>query len=549
MTAGVVDHLELVEIEVAQGVGRLARLGALQRPFQARLEFRPVDKAGEDVVTGVVGEPAVQFARLADIVEHEDRAGHVAAVVPDRCRGALDVDLVAVAADEQRRAYRLDRARAADGDCERVFERLAGLLVEAAEHLVDLAPGGLLELPSGQLLGHRIEVLDVALGIGGDHAVADRLQRDLGALLLPEERLFVDLLLGDVVLHADQPAQAAVGVEQCAGAAVHPAPLPVLALHAVHALEERRLAGDVIAQLRLHLRQLRGVHQAAPVDRRPGHVLLGVAHDGEPARREVQPALARIEVPGAVVGGGDHHRVALVDLGEPPARLGALQSGSEARGEQLQQQLVIGVPLRLRLAVEKGDEAGVPAGDVEADQQHGRTVEGGEPGGVGCLGRRGGGGIGDAEQAQVREAAREPRPGSKRLALQHFGVDTGEGVPRGEHPLHALALGIEKRHADRVAAGPRAHRIHAFGDEARGIGIVEVLEIDRDLGEGDVEAAGRPRGTEEPLQTGERRAVIHLASALFAARGVGAIPLDDRASRRGIVLPAVSLTRGARFVF
>ena len=62
--------------------------------------------------------------------------------------------------------------------------------------------------PAGQLLGDRIEVLDAPLAVGGDHAVADRLQRDLGALLLLEDRRFGPLALGDVddrALEADDP--------------------------------------------------------------------------------------------------------------------------------------------------------------------------------------------------------------------------------------------------------------------------------------------------------------------------------------------------------
>ena len=45
--------------------------------------------------------------------------------------------------------------------------------------------------------------------VGGDHAVADRLQRDLRALLFLEERVLVELALGDVELDADQAAQPA----------------------------------------------------------------------------------------------------------------------------------------------------------------------------------------------------------------------------------------------------------------------------------------------------------------------------------------------------
>ena len=53
----------------------------------------------------------------------------------------------------------------------------------------------------------------VELGIGRDDAVTDRLQRDLGALLLAKQRLLVELALGDVELDAHQAQQAAVPVD------------------------------------------------------------------------------------------------------------------------------------------------------------------------------------------------------------------------------------------------------------------------------------------------------------------------------------------------
>jgi len=105
VTAGVVDDLELVDVEIAQRVGGLARLGALQRPLHAALELAPVHQPGEQVVARVVREAAVELARLAHVVEHQHAPGHVAGTVADRRGRALDVQLVAIAADEQHRAH------------------------------------------------------------------------------------------------------------------------------------------------------------------------------------------------------------------------------------------------------------------------------------------------------------------------------------------------------------------------------------------------------------------------------------------------------------
>src|SRR5580658_3622167 len=237
VTAAVVDDLELVDVEVAQRVGGFARLGALQRALQAALEFAAVDQPGQQVVAGVVGEPAVELARFADVVEHQHAAGHVAGTVADRRGGALDVQLVAVAADEQHRPDRFDRTDAPDRHRQRVLQRFAGLLVERTEDLLDRAAHGVFQAPAGQLFGDRVDVVDGRVCIGGDDAVADRLQGDLRALLLAKQRLLVQLALGDVELDPDQAQQPAVLVDARGGPADHPAPLAVAVAHAMRALE------------------------------------------------------------------------------------------------------------------------------------------------------------------------------------------------------------------------------------------------------------------------------------------------------------------------
>src|SRR6202008_3346072 len=55
MAAGVVDDLELVDVEVTERVGSLARLGALQRPLEAALELAAVHESRKRVVGPVAG--------------------------------------------------------------------------------------------------------------------------------------------------------------------------------------------------------------------------------------------------------------------------------------------------------------------------------------------------------------------------------------------------------------------------------------------------------------------------------------------------------------
>ncbi len=269
VAAGVVDDFELIQIQAAERIRGLACLGALERALHAVLELAPIDEAREHVVARVIGEPPIQFARLADVVEHENAARHRAAAVANRRGGALDVDFVAVAPDEQHGAHRFDRAGAPDRDCQRIFERLAGLLVKSPENLLDRPALGVLEAPAGQGFRDRIDVVDHALLIGRDHAVADALQGDLRALLFTEQRFFVELALGDVQLDADQAQQPALVVDACLGAADDPAPLAGRMAHAMQTLEQRRLSRDVITNRGLNARHVVGMHERAPVGRLP----------------------------------------------------------------------------------------------------------------------------------------------------------------------------------------------------------------------------------------------------------------------------------------
>ena len=85
------------------------------------------------------GPVVVREVNFRHVLEYQHAAGHGPGAVADRRGRALDVELVAVLADQQHRAHRLDRADAAHRDRERVLERLAGLLVESPEDLVDRA--------------------------------------------------------------------------------------------------------------------------------------------------------------------------------------------------------------------------------------------------------------------------------------------------------------------------------------------------------------------------------------------------------------------------
>ena len=59
-------------------------------------------------------------------------------------------------------------------------------LLDDAKHVTKRQPLRLVRGDARQRLGHRIQVFDVPVQVGGDHRVADRLQRDLRPIALSE---------------------------------------------------------------------------------------------------------------------------------------------------------------------------------------------------------------------------------------------------------------------------------------------------------------------------------------------------------------------------
>ena len=72
--ARVVHHLEPVEIQVAQGMGRIARLSGVHRLAQPALELAPVHEAGERIVTGLISHLPGQAPQFAGVVHDEHEA-------------------------------------------------------------------------------------------------------------------------------------------------------------------------------------------------------------------------------------------------------------------------------------------------------------------------------------------------------------------------------------------------------------------------------------------------------------------------------------------
>src|SRR5690606_6799102 len=89
MAAGVVDDLELIEIEIAQDAWISLVTARLQQQFETALEFGAVNQAGQGIMSSLIGQLAGEFPGCGHIPKREYRANQLTLRVPDR-RGGVE---------------------------------------------------------------------------------------------------------------------------------------------------------------------------------------------------------------------------------------------------------------------------------------------------------------------------------------------------------------------------------------------------------------------------------------------------------------------------
>ena len=140
----------------------------------------------------------MQLPLVAHVVEHHDRADYDAVAVLDRRGRVLDRNRGAVAAREHHVVRELYDTAFGEAAQHWVLYDGAGGFVGQPDDVADRQSFGVAPLPSRELLRDRVQVFDVPDLVGGYDRVADRLQRNLGPLLLVEQRALGGLALRDV---------------------------------------------------------------------------------------------------------------------------------------------------------------------------------------------------------------------------------------------------------------------------------------------------------------------------------------------------------------
>ena len=109
MTAGVIDGLETIEVEVAQHVTGIATMSDVDSFLQAALELASVDQPGERIVRRLVGDLPGQAAGFGDVMQLQHSAINVADLIADGCRCEFYQTLRDLLIEHQRAAPKVDR--------------------------------------------------------------------------------------------------------------------------------------------------------------------------------------------------------------------------------------------------------------------------------------------------------------------------------------------------------------------------------------------------------------------------------------------------------
>ncbi len=208
VTAGVVDDLELVEIEIAQRVAVAGRGCVADYAHETAFELDAVDEARQAVVRGLVGHRLGHAPFLGDVAQDHHSPVDLVAIVADWRCGVLDRMLAAVRSEQQGVTARIDTALL-QALPDRIADRFAAAFAHDAHDVVQRPAQRLGLAQAQQFLRRAVQHLDATLGVGGDDGVTDGSQGDQGLLALGLEGEF-SLLARVHVLHgarhADRPA-------------------------------------------------------------------------------------------------------------------------------------------------------------------------------------------------------------------------------------------------------------------------------------------------------------------------------------------------------
>ena len=146
----------------------------------------------------LVAELPEQPRFLADVMKYHDRADDVADAVANRCRRVLDSDLVAIAGDQDGIILERNHTAFLQAAHDGVLDSRPRMLIDDRHDVAGRFTARAAHVPTREVLGDRVDVVDPAIGVGRDDAITDGLQGHLGAFLFLEDSRLRLLAIGDV---------------------------------------------------------------------------------------------------------------------------------------------------------------------------------------------------------------------------------------------------------------------------------------------------------------------------------------------------------------
>lgn len=299
VAAGVVELLEVVEVDEQQRAAQALALAGLQRMLQPVQQQPAVRQVGQGVVVGEADDGLLGALALGDVLHHADVVADRTVLVLDRGDAQeLGVELAALAAVPQLTAPDAHRGQLRP---HRAIE--LGALLAGAHQIALPAADGLLAAVAGDLAVGAVHLLDDRMGVGDDDGIGG-FERHRGDALLVQQAHLCGQVIGD----DDDAANLAALVLPGLDGPAQPLALAVAALPQVH-VALQVLAGQAAGmQLAPALRQVR-----------QQRVVRGANQLGAGQAKAGAPALARHQVAHVAV----EHRHADGRLFDEGAQLGA----------------------------------------------------------------------------------------------------------------------------------------------------------------------------------------------------------------------------------
>ncbi len=182
-----VKLLEVIKVDQAHRQHILPVPGARNLLREARCQCGAVWQAGQDVMIALPRHLLAQLLLLAHVAKHQHRAADLAAAGAQRGRRIFDRQHLAVASAQALAAQLDDGAAGQDGG-HGLEQQVLAEVVGQRDNLMQVLPPRAGRQVASELLGDRVQAVDLAAQVGGDDGVADRGERHLDALLFHLQR-------------------------------------------------------------------------------------------------------------------------------------------------------------------------------------------------------------------------------------------------------------------------------------------------------------------------------------------------------------------------